>query len=545
MPKTPLPTVALVSLGCPKNLVDSERMLAGLALGGFAVTADAEGADLAVVNTCAFIDLARAESDEHLDELEALKRIGRLGGIVVAGCMAQRYGREILQRHPTVDAIVGVSSRDTLAEVCRKVVAGLRAARRAAGTETRRAKSSDTAAQRSSVRGGSPYPPREKRAGPPALVSVHPPAATPPDDRERLRLTPRHYAYLRISEGCDNRCAYCAIPEIRGPLRSKPPEQVLAEAAELVADGAKELILIGQDTTGYGSDLAKAKKGAVPISGLSEMGAVPFFATTGDRTPEKKGTVPFSQKREKGTAPFFPATLGGLLGLLRKRIRVPWLRVMYTHPASFGDDVIEQLAAGPPLVPYVDLPLQHISDPLLASMGRRTTRARTETLIARLRAAVPAVALRTSFIVGYPGETDAHFRELLAFLEKVRFDHVGVFVYSAEPGTRAAGLPDQVPPAVARERWERLMQAAERLAFAAAKARVGQVLEVLVDGRDESGRLAARHAGQAPDVDGVVLLPSGAAAVGEFATARITGAEGYDLIGVVEGRSKLKVQSSK
>jgi ribosomal protein S12 methylthiotransferase len=483
MPKKSLPTVALVSLGCPKNLVDSERMLAGLALGGFAVTADADGADLTVVNTCAFLDLARAESDQHLDELEALKRAGRLGGVVVAGCMAQRYGREILGRHPTVDAIVGVSSRDSLAEICRKVVAGRRAARRAAG---------------------------KNRGKPPALVSVHPHAAAPPDDRERLRLTPRHYAYLRISEGCDNRCAYCAIPEIRGPLRSKPPEQVLAEAEELVADGAKELILIGQDTTAYGSDFAKSHDAA-----------------------------------KKGAAPFFPVTLGRLLGLLRKRAFVPWIRLMYTHPASFGDNVIEQIAAGPPLVPYVDLPLQHASDPLLASMGRRTTRARIETLIARLRAAAPAVALRTSFIVGYPGETDAHFAELLEFLEKVRFDHVGVFVYSAEPGTRASRLPDQVPAKVARGRWERMMEAAARLAFAQAKARVGRTLEVIVDGQDESGRLVARHAGQAPDVDGVVLLGAGAAKTGEFATVRITGAEGYDLVGEIEGSSKLKVQSSK
>jgi ribosomal protein S12 methylthiotransferase len=509
MAKKPLPTVALVSLGCPKNLVDSERMLAGLALGGFAVTADADGADLAVLNTCAFIDLARAESDQHLDELEALKRDGRLGAIVVAGCMAQRYGREILRRHPAVDAIVGISDRDALAGICRKVVAGLRAAQRAAGKTARRAKSSGKTrrAQGEVLRGGSPHPPRKKDAAASVLVSVHPHAAAPPDDRERLRLTPRHYAYLRISEGCDNRCAYCAIPEIRGPLRSKPPDLILAEAAELVADGAKELILIGQDTTAYGSDFAAQ---IWPRGGQSAI-----------------------------------CTLGGLLAELRRRVQAPWIRLMYTHPASFGDDVIEQLAAGPPPVPYVDLPLQHASDAILASMGRRTTRAQVERLIARLRAAVPGIALRTSFIVGYPGETDAHFAELLGFLEKVRFDHVGVFVYSAEAGTRAARLPEQVPAEVARSRWERLMQAAERLAFAAGRARVGQTLTVLVDGRDESGRLAARHAGQAPDVDGVVLIKTGAAEVGEFITVRITGAEGYDLVGRIEGSSKFKVPSSK
>ncbi|MBE3097978.1 MAG: 30S ribosomal protein S12 methylthiotransferase RimO [Planctomycetes bacterium] len=480
MSRKSLPTVALVSLGCPKNLVDSERMLAGLALGGFAVTTDADGADVAIVNTCAFLDLARAESDQHLDALEALKRRGRLGRIVVAGCMAQRYGRQVLQRHPGVDAVVGIAGRDELAGICRRVLSRPRQ-------------------KRGRARPGAARP----------LVCVGPHAAAPPDDRERLRLTPRHYAYLRISEGCDNRCAYCAIPEIRGPLRSKPPDQVLAEAEELVADGAKELILIAQDTTAYGRDFA-AHDGRL-AAGLAPPAA----------------------------------SLAHLLHVLRERIRVPWLRLMYTHPASFGEDVIAELAAGPPLVPYVDLPLQHISDALLESMGRRAGRAGIERLIARLRSAAPGIALRTSFIVGYPGETDAHFEELLGFVEKVRFDHVGVFMYSAEAGTRAAGLPDQVPAAVARERWERLMQAAERLAAAAAEARRGQVLEVLVDGAEESGRLVARHAGQAPEVDGVVLLAPGTAATGQFVQVRITGAEGYDLVAEVERKSKFKVQGSK
>jgi ribosomal protein S12 methylthiotransferase len=341
-------------------------------------------------------------------------------------------------------------------------------------------------------------------------VRVGPHAAAPPDDRERLRLTPRHYAYLRISEGCDNRCAYCAIPEIRGPLRSKPPGQVLAEAEELAADGAKELILIAQDTTAYGRDFA-AQEGRLAAGLAPRAGA---------------------------------ASLARLLHVLRERVRVRWLRLMYTHPASFTEDVIGQLGVRP-LVPYVDLPLQHASDALLESMGRHTGRAEIESLIARLRAAAPGIAIRTSFIVGYPGETDAHFEELLGFVEKVRFDHVGVFVYSAEAGTRAAGLPDQVPAAVARERWERLMQAAERLAFAAAEARRGQVLEVLVDGAEESGRLVARHAGQAPEVDGVVLLAPGTAATGQFVQVRITGAEGYDLVGEVEDSSKFQVPSSK
>ena len=483
------PTAALVSLGCPKNLVDSERMLAGLALAGFVITGDADGADVAVVNTCAFIDLARAESDQHLDELQALKRAGRLGRIVVAGCMAQRYGRDILRRHPDVDAVVGVADREALADVCASLFSEK-------PTKHGRTRPAGAHAARS-AQPGAAVPHHH------AVIRVGPHAEAPPDDRERLRLTPRHYAYLRISEGCDNRCAYCAIPEIRGPLRSKPPEQVLAEARELVADGAKELILIGQDTTAYGNDFVKRHL-AAQLAGRVSAGS----------------------------------SLGELLGELRTHVRVPWIRVMYTHPASFGDDVIEQLAAGPPLLPYVDLPLQHIADKILADMGRRVGQAEIENLITRLRHAVPNVALRTSFIVGYPGETARRFEELLEFVEKVRFDHVGVFVYSPEAGTRAAASAGQVPAAVARRRWDRLMAAAERLAHEAAGRRVGQELEVLVDGPDESGRLVARHAGQAPEVDSVVLLEPRAAKVGEFARVKIARAEGYDLVGeVIKGRN--------
>jgi len=442
------PTVAFISLGCPKNLVDAERMLAVLALDGFMVTDAPDGADLAVVNTCAFIDLARAEADEHLDALEALKSAGRLGHVGATGCCAQRSAADLVLRQPGLDAVVGLADRDALARVCREVLA------------------------------------RAPKA--PPIVRVGPLPTDAPDDAERLRLTPRHYAYLRISEGCDNRCSYCAIPDIRGPLRSKPPDRVLAEARELAADGARELILIGQDTTAYGRDRADGW------------------------------------------------TLARLLGALRDTPGVDWLRVLYAHPASFTDEAIAELARGLPVVPYVDLPLQHIDDAILASMGRRTTRAAVEHLIARLRAAVPEVALRTSFIVGYPGETDRAFDALVDFVQKVRFDHVGVFVYSPEAGTRAATLPDPVPPAVARRRWDRLMKVAASLARRAAKERVGRTLEVRVDGPAAvRGKWAARHAGQAPDVDACVLLKAGTADVGETVQARITGARGYDLLAEV------------
>jgi ribosomal protein S12 methylthiotransferase len=492
-------------------------MLAGLALDGFLVTTDPDGADVAVVNTCAFIDLARAESDQHLDELEALKRAGRLRRLVVAGCMAQRCGREVLRRHPLVDGVVGVSERDALPQVCRSVLASTACEQavppRAEKHRPAAARTGRASAGARNARPGKPAVARKSQGPAAAMVRVSAPLPAPPDDRERLRLTPHHYAYLRISEGCDNRCAYCAIPAIRGPLRSKPPDLVLAEAEELAADGARELILIGQDTTAYGHDFDKTRSGV----GLARRGR--SIADCGLRIADLK----------KGRG----GSLARLLSEMRERLHVPWLRLMYTHPASFTGEVIRELAAGPPLVPYVDLPLQHISDPILASMGRRVRRRRIEDLIGGLRRAVPGIALRTSFIVGYPGETDKRFEELAGFVEKVRFDHVGVFVYSPEPGTRAAGLPDQVPAAVARQRWDRLMASAERLAHEAARQRIGQTLTVLVDGADESGRLVARHAGQAPEVDSVVLLPAGAAEVGAFADVRVTGAEGYDLVAEV------------
>jgi len=453
-----LPSVSLISLGCPKNLVDSERMLAGLALAGFALTPDADGADLAVVNTCGFIDLARAESDEHIDRLEELKRAGRLGRIVVAGCMAQRLGREVLARHPDVDAVVGLSGRDRVAEVCRNLLRRPSGKRRP-GRRRQRRKDAD---------------------GPPVWVGE---AAGPvPMDRERLRLTPRHYAYLRITEGCDNRCAYCAIPAIRGPLRSKPPDEVLAEAEELTADGARELVLIGQDTTAYGRETPEAGR-----------------------------------------------SLAGLLARLREQVEVDWLRLMYAHPASLGPAVIEQLASGPPLAPYLDLPLQHASTALLGAMGRRVGREDIETLLADLRRAVPGIAVRTSFIVGFPGETEADVADLVAFVREVAFDHVGAFVYSPETGTPASRLPDQVPREVARERLGRLMQAAGEVAREKAKQRVGEHLTVLVDGADADGRVITRHVGQAPEVDSAVLLSPGAAETGTFLTVRVTGTDGYDL----------------
>ncbi|MBE3070338.1 MAG: 30S ribosomal protein S12 methylthiotransferase RimO [Planctomycetes bacterium] len=468
MPSNDLPSVAFVSLGCPKNLVDSERMLASLALGGFAPVADPDGADVAVVNTCAFIDLARAESDRHLDDLEALKAAGRLGRIVVAGCMAQRYGRHLLKRHPGVDAVVGLGDRDAMADICREALAHVAA----------------DGPRKTPPAGRGPVPSR-------AIIRVGPHPTRTPDDRERLRLTPRHYAYLRITEGCDNRCAYCAIPEIRGPLRSKPADRVVAEAQELVADGAKELILVGQDTTAYGRD-----------------------------TEDGKGS------------------LARLVGRLRDQAGAAWIRIMYAHPASFTAEVIDQLAAGPPLVPYVDLPLQHISDAVLQSMGRQVGRAEIEDLIGRLRRSVPGIAIRTTFMVGYPGETEAQFGELLEFVEKVRFDHVGVFVYSLEAGTRAAGMPGAVPAETARRRWEQVMSATQGYAHEAARQRVGQVLEVLVDGTDETGRRVARHAGQAPEVDSVVFVARGAPKIGTLAQVRVTGARGYDLVAEVSRNRK-------
>ncbi len=457
-------TVALVSLGCPKNLVDSEHIMAQLAEAGMVVGAEPERADIIVVNTCGFLAAARDESIEVIRQAVALKTDGDAKRVVVAGCLAQRDGEALRALEPGIDAIVGVNNRGDLA-------------RAAAGDKQFTAV--DTFAER-----------RRDCATPVTLVG---------DDRGRLRLTPPHTAYLRISEGCGQGCTFCTIPAITGPFRSKPAELVLDEARELIADGATELNIIGQDTTSYGRDLG------------------------------------------------CDAGLAGLLRQLNALDGARWIRLMYAYPTMLADEIIAAIAECDHVLKYIDLPLQHVADKVLAGMRRRITRAETEALLRRLRQAMPDLALRTTFIVGFPGEGEAEFNELLEFVEAFRFDAMGVFEYSKEPDTPAAKLADAVPGDVARARQEKLMLAQQAIAFAAAADRTGQEMEVLVDGIDPHGRCVGRHAGQAPEVDSICYLTEPRPA-GKMTTAKVVDADEYDLIvkpSDARRRGKRKRRASK
>jgi ribosomal protein S12 methylthiotransferase len=438
-------TFAFVSLGCPKNTVDSERMLGKLAQEGFALTPDADGADVVVVNTCGFIEPARQESLGVIREMLDLKRQGRVGAVVVAGCLAERKKDDLLAEVPGVDHIVGVFGREEIAQVVD------RSLRKRAADE-----------QRSLFR---PAPVR-------AL-----------EDTARLRVTPRHYAYLKVSEGCDRLCTFCAIPGMRGKHVTKPIEQVVREARELAADGVRELIVVAQDTTYYGLDLY----GRVRLAELL---------------------------RE----------LDGVDG-------IEWVRVLYAYPAYFTDELVETLAGAGKILPYLDMPLQHANDRMLRRMQRRVDRAATEELLTRLRGAIPGLALRTTFIVGFPGETVEDFAELCEFVRAQCFERVGVFPYSREPGTPADRLPDHLPEEVKAERRDRLMALQQEIAFAAARGRVGTETEVIVDAPDPEvpGHFLARGPFDAPDIDCVVRLKGKNLRPGDLVRARVTGVDGYDL----------------
>jgi ribosomal protein S12 methylthiotransferase len=440
----PKGSFAFVSLGCPKNLVDSERMLGRLAQDGYALVPNADGADVVVVNTCGFIEPARQESLGVIREMLALKQQGRVGAVVVAGCLAERKGEELLREVPDVDHIVGVFGREEITQVVDRA--------RAQRLE-----------QRSLFR--------------PAPVKAQ-------DDTARLRITPRHYAYLKISEGCDRLCTFCAIPGMRGKHVTKPIEEVLREARELVADGVRELIVVAQDTTYYGLDLYGRVR---LVELLRELDAV-----------------------------------DGL----------EWVRILYAYPINFTDELIDTLARAKKIVPYLDMPLQHINDRLLRRMQRRVNRGETEELLGKLRAAIPELALRTTFIVGFPGETEAEFEELLAFVKAQRFERVGVFPYSLEPGTPAARLPDHLPEEIKLERRNRLMEAQQEVAFAWSQAQVGRQLEVLIDGPDPEipNHALARSYADAPDIDGVVRVKGKGLHAGDLVRVKVTAADGYDLV---------------
>jgi len=437
------PTFAFVSLGCPKNTVDSERMLGKLAQDGYALVPDADGADVVVVNTCGFIEPARQESLAVIREMLELKEKGKVGAVVVAGCLAERQKDLLLENVPEVDQIVGVFGREEIVSVVDRAVSQ--------GRE-----------QRSVFR---PAPVR-------AL-----------EDTARLRITPRHYAYLKISEGCDRLCTFCAIPKMRGKHVTKPIEEVVREARELAADGVRELIVVAQDSTYYGMDLYGRPRLAELIQELDAIDGI------------------------------------------------EWVRLLYAYPEHVTDELLEALAAAEKVIPYIDVPLQHISDRVLKRMQRRVNRQSTETLLKRLRQAIPNLTLRTTFIVGFPGESEADFDELCAFVLEAAFERAGVFPYSFEPDTPATKLDGHLPEEVKIERRNRLMEAQQEVAFAWSGRQVGRELEVIIDGPDPefASHCQARSHADAPDIDGLVRVKGKNLQPGDIVRAKVTAADGYDL----------------
>ena len=456
-------SIAFVSLGCPKNLVDSERMLGLLAADGLAVTSDASQADAIVINTCGFLEASKTESLGAIREAIEQKTTGRCQRVIVAGCLVQRHKTKLLADVPGVDRLVGVFDREHIVEAVR-------------------GKANPHQEQGHFL---GKYHELSKRA-----AELGTPNLPFEDDRARLRLTPRHYAYLRISEGCNQGCTFCTIPSIRGPMRSKPPEQILAEARELAADGAVELNLIGQDTTSFGTDIG------------------------------------------------YGPGLSGLLRTLDRELKdVHWLRLMYAYPSCFTDEMIAAIAESDRVVKYIDMPLQHINDQILTMMRRRVTRQQIETLLAKLRKTVPGISIRTTFIAGSPGETDAQHAELVQFVKDFGFDMMGVFPYSQESGTAMGRLDGQLPDAVKQSRVEELMLAQQEVAFTRAAAMKGKKIEVLIDrpaGRElEDGYVARSHA-QAPDIDSVTFVKSSTPLhPGQLLDVKVTDYQAYDLIAEV------------
>lgn len=445
-------TYAFVSLGCPKNLVDSERMLGLLQLDGYELVTEPDGADFVVVNTCGFIERAREESFATIREMLALKRRGGVRGVIVSGCLAERDKESLLEKCPEIDHLVGVFGREQVTKVADRLLGGL----------------------------------DEQR-------SVFRPAPTVAlSDRNRLRITPRHFAFLKISEGCDRLCTFCAIPKMRGKHVSKPIEEIVAEAGELAADGVRELNIVAQDTTYYGLDL-------------------------------------YGRPR-----------LAELLTRLEQVEGIEWIRLLYLYPMYFSDELLEVIAGSRRIVPYLDMPLQHINDTLLRRMQRRVDRRQTEQLLQRIRRRLPEAVLRTTFIVGFPGETEAQFAELEQFVRQQRFERLGVFTYSYEADTPSARLPDQLSEELKNQRRERLMLAQQQIALEWTAAQVGKQIDVLIDVPvpDQPHAWVGRGKGDAPDIDGVVYVTGKKLRPGQIVRCEVVAAEGYDLVAAAVGKPR-------
>jgi len=457
-------TVSLISLGCAKNLVDSEIMVGHLHRAGMRVISDADQADVVIVNTCSFIDSSKEESIAHIleaHERRGLRKRRRGQKLIVAGCMSQRFSKDLPGSIPEVDAFIGLDQITQVAPIIEHVLARERGAK-----------------------------------APPESFVTERSTFIPDFDTPRFRLTPAHFAYVKIAEGCNHPCTFCIIPRIRGRHRSRTVDSVVAEVRQLVSEGVREINLISQDTTFFGMD-------------------------TWDERPNPRSPVDSA----RGSA---------LTSLLRELDAIEgdfWIRILYTHPAHWSDELIRTIADCPKVARYVDMPLQHVSDRMLSAMQRETGGAYIRGLVRRIRAGIPGIALRTTFIVGFPGETEADVDELCEFISEARFERLGVFRYSQEEGTRAAKLPGQVPAREKERRWHRLMALQKAIASAISAGRVGRTLKVLVD---EIG--VARGEADAPDIDGRVYVPR-ELPVGDFASVTITGHHDYDLLALPAGES--------
>ena len=482
--------IGFVSLGCPKNLVDGEVMLGLARDAGHHITADADDAEVLVVNTCAFIDAAKEESIDAILEMAQRKRDGAARRLIVTGCLAERYRDQLKAEIPEIDVVLGTGE---VTEIVGSIAGHETAGRRGTPVTLFRspAELRPAAEPGAGRRHAAPSPrdaaraaPHDARCTPRQLPTYLYDAATP-----RLLTTPRHYAYVKIAEGCDYTCAFCIIPTLRGTYRSRDEDSVVHEAELLAARGVRELLLISQDTTFFGID--RGQRGA----------------------------------------------LARLLRRLNAVDGLEWIRLLYLYPTTITDEVLDAIAECEKVCKYVDLPLQHASADVLRRMRRPGNRPAYDKLLARIRARVPGVSLRTTFIVGFPGETEADFAELCDFVRQTGFDHVGVFTYSHEEGTRAFALDDDVPAAVKRSRKRRLMRLQKDIVRRRQRARIGDVVPVLIDGPSPESPLVVqgRMQGQAPDIDPVVYLDEAGVDVcrpGQLIRARITGARDYDLVAV-------------
>lgn len=443
---------AFISLGCPKNLVDSEQMLGLLHRDGYNLVQDPERSDFVVINTCGFIDNARKESFEAIDQMLDLKRQGKIRGVIVTGCLAERQQEALLEARPEIDGLVGVFGRDDITTIVNRFMDGLDE-------------------QRTVFK---PAPIR-------ALA-----------DNFRMQLTPPHFAYMKISEGCDRLCTFCAIPKMRGKHASKPIEGILEEAQKLADNGVRELIVVAQDTTFYGIDL------------------------------------------------YGRARLFELLEQLDDINGIDWIRLMYFYPMYIDDQLVKTIAGAKKILPYIDMPLQHINDTMLKRMARRVTRDKTHELVTKLREGIPNLVMRTTMITGFPGETDEQFDELEAFVAEMRFERVGVFTYSIEPDTPAAKLPDHLPERIKKERRNRLMAVQQQNAFAWCEERIGTRMDVLIDKVVDEANNAwlGRSYADAPDVDATVFVTGEKdkpIKAGDLVDCEIVSSKNYDLVAAAIG----------